>query len=310
MTDLARAMYPQRSMIEGCRDVAASVGSDVAARSAQNLCNTSALPCISDKRDCRPQYVYDLLDSERNELTRELLSTKTITISDRFVCFELEGTDPFADIARQVEREVFQESWGNDSLTMKKEYGPYDKSSIFFVVVDTQSEAPAGVVRMIRNSAAGLKTIVDLDDSIKSPIAPVAIPVDDVMRYHAIDDLDRCWDGATAAVPRRYRRKLMAIHMQIMRVVSAAAMRENIQHFVAVLDAPVVRAARDILGLPLVPLANTPPFTHMDAPNNQAVYAHIPSMLGVAIGGNRKVGQKIRDCFAERSFAGSGDVFS
>jgi hypothetical protein len=225
------------------------------------------------------------------------------------VCFEIEGSDPFANIARQIEREVFEDSWGNDSATMKKEYGPYDESSVFFLAVDTRAKVPAGVLRMIRNSPAGLKTIVDLDDSIKSPIAPIAIPAGDVMRYHGIDDLDRCWDGATAAIPRRYRLKLTTIHVQIMRVVSAAAIRENIQHFVAVLDAPVFKAARDVLGLPVVPLANTPPFTHMDAPNNQAVYAHVSSTLAVAMGGNRKVGQKIRDCFAERSFAGSGHLF-
>jgi hypothetical protein len=119
------------------------------------------------------------------------------------------------------------------------------------------------------------------------------------MRHHGIEDLDLCWDGATAAVPRQYRGKLAAMHVQLMQVVAAAAMRENIQHFVAVLDAPVVKAARDVLGLPLTPLANTPPFTHMDAPNNQAVYAHVSSLLGIAVLRNRKVGQKIRDCFAE-----------
>ncbi|MCW2689088.1 MAG: hypothetical protein JWR37_3978 [Mycobacterium sp.] len=255
------------------------------------------------------QYVYDLSEAETNNLTQQFLSTKNVTDADRIKCFKVEGTDPFANIARQVEREVFEDSWGNDSATMKKEYGPYDESSVFFLAIDTQDKVPAGVLRMIRNSPAGLKTIVDLDDSIKSPIAPVAIPAQDVMRYHGIDDLDRCWDGATAAIPRRYRRKLTGVHVQIMRVVSTAALRENIQHFVAVLDAPVFKAARDILGLPLVPLANTPPFTHMDAPNNQAVYAHISSLLGVAMGGNRKLGQKLRDCFAERSYAGSGHPF-
>lgn len=250
------------------------------------------------------QYAYDLSDAERNELTREFLGAKAILVRDRFACFQIEGTDPFANIARQVEREVFEDTWGNDSVTMKTEYGPYDESSVFFVVMDTKAKVPAGVLRMIRNSPAGLKTIVDLDDIIKSPIAPITIAADDIMRHHRIDDLDRCWDGATAAIPRRYRRKLGAVHVQILRVVGAAAIREDIQHFVAVLDAPVFRAARDVLGLPLVPLAGTPPFTHMDAPDNQAVYAHVSSLLGSTLTGNRKVGQKVRDCFAERAFPG------
>lgn len=250
------------------------------------------------------RYAYDLCDDERDELTREFLGTRALFCRDRLACFQIEGTDRFADIGRQLEREVFQESWGNDAVTMKDEYGPYDESSVFFLVIDTKAKVPAGVLRMIRNSRAGLKTIVDLDDVVKSPIAPIAVPIDDVMRHHRIDDLDRCWDGATAAVPRRYRRKLVGVHLQVMRVVGAAALRENIQHFVAVLDAPVFRAARDVLGLPLEPLAGTPPFTHMDAPDNQAVYAHVASLLGSTMSGNRKVGQKVRDCFAGKHFPG------
>lgn len=248
-------------------------------------------------------YVYDMSDCDRNQLTEQFLSTKRVGCG-RFACFTLEGTDPFANIARQVERAVFQDSWGNDAATMKKEYGPYDESSIFFMVVDTQENVPAGVIRMIRNSPLGLKTIVDLDDVVKSPIAPIAIPVDDVMRHHGIDDLDRCWDGATAAVPRKYRRKLATMHVQLLRMMVVNAMREDIQHFVSVLDAPVVRAARDVLGLPLLPLVDTPPFTHMDAPNNQAVYAHIPSLLGINQRRNRRVGQKIRDCLSESTEPG------
>ncbi len=247
---------------------------------------------------------YGLSDCDRDALTREFLGTRTIATRDRFVCFEVDGTDPHADIARQLEREVFQQSWGNDAATMKQEYGPYDESSVFFLAIDTQAQQPAGVLRMIRNSPAGLKTIVDLDCCIKSPIAPIAIPAGDVMRHHGIDDLDRCWDGATAAVPRRYRRKLSAIHLQIMGVVAAAAIRDDIQHFVAVLDAPVFRAAEQILGLPVVPLAGTPPFTHMDAPDNQAVYVHVATLLNAIMGGNRKLGQKVRACFGEQSIPG------
>jgi hypothetical protein len=247
------------------------------------------------------RYAYDLCDEERDALTREFLSARALFVRDRFACFQIEGTDPFANIARQVEREVFYDSWGNNAATMKREYGPYDESSVFFVVIDTKAMVPAAVLRMIRNSPAGLKTIVDLGDVNKSPIAPVAIPACDIMAQHRIDDLDRCWDGATAAVPRRYRRKVAGVHLQIMRIVSAAVMREDIQHFVAVLDAPVFRAARDVLGLPLVPLAGTPAFTHMDAPDNQAVYAHVSSLLGsTLLTGNRKVGQKVRDCFSDR----------
>lgn len=260
---------------------------------------------VADRQTYDPEiYDYDLSDSARDALTREFLDSRAPDPGARFVCFEIDGTDPFANIGRQLEREVFFASWGNDADAMKAEYGPYDAASLFFLAIDTQEKTPAGVLRMIRNSPMGLKTIVDLDDSVKSPIAPVPIPSCEVMRHHGIADLDRCWDGATAAVPRPYRRKLSAIHLEVLGVVADALVRDDIQHFVSVLDAPVFRAARDILGLPLVPLAGTPPFTHMDAPDNQAVYAHVASLLTTAMSGNRRLGQKVKACVAGRTLPG------
>jgi hypothetical protein len=245
-------------------------------------------------------YVYDLSDPERNSLTEQFLGTKKQGCG-RFACFVLEGADPFANIARQVEREVFEQSFGNDPVMLTREYAPYEESSLFFLVVDTQAKAPAGVLRMIRNSSSGLKTLVDLEDCTKSPTTVLTA---DVMRHHGIDDLDRCWDGASATVPRRYRRSLAAIHLQTLSAWYAAAIGENIEHFVSILDAPIYKIVSGIFALPVVPLAGTSPFTYMGAPNHQAVYAHLSTTLSEATGGNRRFGQKVRDCFAERTFPG------
>jgi hypothetical protein len=238
------------------------------------------------------QQVYNLTESETNELTREFLSTKTIAVPDQYVCFEIDGSDPFANIARQIERQAFEEAFGNDAVTMTNEYGPYEESSLFFLAVDTHATAPAGVLRMIRNSPAGLKTLVDLEDSNKTPMP---VRTDDVIRHHGIDDLQKCWDGATSAVPRRYRRRVATIHVQLLRTWYAAAMRENVTHFVSILDGRVLKIVRDYFGVPLVPLADTPPFTYLGAPNSQAVYARVSSTLVTSARVNRKVRQKIRD---------------
>jgi hypothetical protein len=242
------------------------------------------------------QHLYDLSESETNDLTEEFLHTKTVPVGDRFACFEIEGTDPFSNIARQIEREVFEDTFGNDPAMLTNEYRRYEESSLFFLVVDTEAREPAGVLRMIRNSPAGLKTLVDMEDPTKTP---TAVRTDDVLRFHRIDDLDRCWDGATSAVPRRYRRRLATIHVEVLRCWYAAALREDVEHFVSILDAPVFKVARQFLGVPLVALADTPPFTYMDAPNSQAVYASVSSSLAIAARVNRRVGQKIRDCFAD-----------
>jgi hypothetical protein len=253
------------------------------------------------RRGC--QYVYDLSESATNKLTHEFLSTKTIatpeSASDRFKCFEIEGSDPFANIARQVERATFEEAFGNDPVCMTNEYGPYEESSLFFLAIDTQLGTPAGVLRMIHNSPAGLKTLVDMEDSTKTP---TAVPATEVMRYHGIDDLDRCWDGATTAVRPQYRRRVTTIHVKLLRMCYGAAIRENIAHFISILDAPVYRLTRRFLGSHLVPLANTPPFTYMNAPNSQAVYSPIfssPSSPEALRGVNRRFIEKFREFAAD-----------
>lgn len=243
---------------------------------------------------------YNLSDFQRDELTREFLSTKTYSTRDRFACFEIEGGEPFSNIARQMEREVFQESFGNDAVMLAAEYKPYENSSLFFLAVDTEKKVPAGAMRMIRNSSAGLKTLVDLADSATTP---VPVRTDDVRRHHGIEELDRCWDGATATVPRRYRRSLAAIHLQTLFAWYAAAVHENVEHFVSILDAPVYMVVQRTFGLPIVPLADTPPFSYMGS-ECQAVYAHVPTTLTIAADGNRKLSQKVQHCFAQKTFPG------
>jgi hypothetical protein len=259
---------------------------------------TCGLPATPGDAGSPRQHVYDLSESETKDLTEEFLSTKTVAVAERFVCYEIDGADRFANIARQIEREVFEDTFGNDPAMLTNEYRPYEESSLFFLMVDTQAREPAGVLRMIRNSPAGLKTLVDMEDPTKTP---TAVRTDDVRSFHGIDDLDRCWDGATSAVRRRYRRRLATVHVDVLRCWYAAALREDVEHFVSILDAPVYKVARDFLGVPLVALADTPPFTYMDAPNSQAVYARVPSSLAIAARVNRRVGQKIRDCLSDGS---------
>jgi hypothetical protein len=257
----------------------------------------------------RRQYVYDLPESATGKLTHEFLSTKTIATpespSDRFRCFEIEGSDPFANIARQVERATFEDAFGNDPVCMTNEYGPYEESSLFFLAIDTQLRTPAGALRVIRNSPAGLKTLVDMEDSTKTP---TAVPTAEVMRHHGIDDLNRCWDGATAANRPQYRRRLTTIHVKLLGACYAAAIRENITHYVSIQDAPVYRLVRRFLGSHVVPLANTPPFTYMNAPNSQAVYSRIfssPSSPDALRGVNRRLSEKFREFSGDSSVPGS-----
>ena len=74
----------------------------------------------------------------------------------------VEGSDEASDIARFIESTVFDEYFDNDVNTMKQEYSQYDPSSTFLLVLDYDNVKPVGVVRLIKPSAAGLKSLNDL----------------------------------------------------------------------------------------------------------------------------------------------------
>lgn len=232
-------------------------------------------------------YLYDMPKEQIDDLTRRLLACRVEDGSDRFVGIEIEGSDPFSNIARHLELEVFAEKFGNDVDCLIREYGPYEESSLFFVVIDAEEKTPAAAVRMIRNSAAGLKTLVDMENGA---ITPTPVAIDDVMRFHHIDDLDRCWDGGSGVAERRYRSTL-GVFLAMVRAFHAAVVRDDIAHFVSIQAAPVRRITERLMRVPLVPLANTRPFLYMDAPDSQAVYGHIATVAEMTAKRNRLMGR-------------------
>lgn len=234
---------------------------------------------------------YDQPAARIERLTRDFISFGSGVQFGRFGCFEIEGADRYSDIARHLELEVFGQQFGNDADCLDREYGPYETSSLFFLVVDLDNGSPAAAMRMIRNSSAGLKTLVDMADPA---ITPTPVAIGEAMRFHGIDDLDRCWDGGSAVIRRPYRSS-PTVFFALLRAWYAAVIREQIEHFVSILAAPGRRAAERFLRVPLVPLAGTQPFTYMQATEHLAVYAHIPTAVGVIADGNRLMSRWLRD---------------
>jgi hypothetical protein len=108
--------------------------------------------------------------------------------------------DPLADEARAVEETAFDEFFENDPEQLEEEYGPYEAASTFLVCRDTESDRVTGVMRFIRNSDAGLKSLNDLETK------PWHRPVDEVLRATGLDlDLDKTIDIATFAILPEYR---------------------------------------------------------------------------------------------------------
>lgn len=78
----------------------------------------------------------------------------------RWAVMALDGDDPFADVARYVECEKFSKLFDLTPEDMRTEYGKYDSSSIFILVVDCHAETPkpASMIRITRNADEGIKT--------------------------------------------------------------------------------------------------------------------------------------------------------
>ena len=73
------------------------------------------------------------------------------------------STDPAAELGRVVERVVFEEFFDNSPELLDEEYEPYEPASMFLCVIDQRRLVPAGVMRLIVPSPAGLKTLDDIE---------------------------------------------------------------------------------------------------------------------------------------------------
>lgn len=214
---------------------------------------------------------YELHGNVAADLSEQLLTLHPPTSSRRFVCYPLSGTGRFADLGRRVELEVFGNVFGNDRAELEGEYGPYEQTSRFFVVMDQRRRRAAGVLRVIENSAVGLKTLRDIAGE------PLGIPEAEVMARHSIADLDRCWDIGTLAVLPEYRRsgtRRRTVSLLLYRAAYVHALREGVEHFVTAMDRHAHRSLL-ALGVPLLPICDSEPFDYIGSPCT-ALHGYVP----------------------------------
>lgn len=182
----------------------------------------------------------------------------------RFVALAVGPSDPLAGVARTVERQVFEQSFGNDAAEMAAEYGPYEEASLFFLVLDRRTGLPAGAGRVIDG---GGKTLDEAPDLIGKDLSEI------VAGHHMHDG--KIWDFATVGVLPGYRggRSGPMVSSLLYRTFLKAGHRAGVRHLVALLDH---RAHRNLslLGVPFVPMANSAPFAYLGSPSTMAL--HVP----------------------------------
>ena len=241
-----------------------------------------------------------LLDSTLlHDLTKRLLERQPSPMADKYICFEVDGQDPLSNVGRHIERVRFEKTFGNTADDMAREYGPYEHASTFFISVDREDEAPAGVLRIIRNSAVGLKTIND----VAGP--PLHLSKEHIMAYHNIDTLDDCWDiGTVATMPEQ---PSATASIQAYRAMYLAADRDNVKHFISVIDAKALSQLSGYLGIPFQALVDTPPFEYLGSDRSQAVYGHVSDLFERANNKRATVRDNIARTILGRLFGGTED---
>lgn len=220
---------------------------------------------------------YDLSEQELRLLTQKLIEEKEPQSDARIVCYSLDTADPFANVARTLECEIFEQYFGNDAQKMKEEYGPYESQSRFFLSVDTETMQPAGVLRVIENGPSGLKTLIDLEamSELGDPTLP-SISQTEIQRYHDVESFDDCWDVGTVAVRKPYRTgNDISTSVQLYRALYVSAMENGIDHFVSIIDSRPLEKMVGYLGIPFVPMIDSKPFSYLGSESSQAVYGHV-----------------------------------
>jgi hypothetical protein len=188
-------------------------------------------------------------------LVRELVGETTAA---PFGAYLLESADPAADIARHVEGEVFLETFENGPEELEAEYGPYEATSLFYVVIDHARRLPAGAMRLLSNppSGPGLKSWNDLPRFWQAPAV-------ELLREAAVElPAERTWDIATLAIAKDYQSPLGAglVSLGLYQSVVRSCLALGVEHLVAVLDSLVYRMTRARFAEPFVAYAQARPY--------------------------------------------------
>ncbi|MBI2168640.1 MAG: hypothetical protein HYU28_03940 [Actinobacteria bacterium] len=183
------------------------------------------------------------------------------------------GTEAAAELGRHLERAVFGEVFGNTPELLAAEYGPYEETSVFLLVLDHRRHVPAGVIRLILPSPAGHKSLRDLEHVWG--LEPVAAFEAAGAPFHP----ERIWDVATLAVDDDYRGERTGglVSLALYQATATLGLRAPIAHLVAVLDTVVLGLIQQVARSPFTPFPGAEPMRYLDSPESLPVVCDLPA---------------------------------
>ena len=211
---------------------------------------------------------YSLTALEINRRIANFMRSHPPRTNDRVYCYELDESE-IEDVARTVERIVFEKRLGETAESMARIYGPYESASTFFLSVDQRTGMPVGTLRVTDDSdGSGLMTLNE------TPKEVTGLSPEDVMKFHHIETLDDCLDVGTVALMEGYVGKDHAVQLYRAMYLKALQMKKN--HLLSIIDVKPYAKMKQYLGIPFTPLAGSKPFEFEGSPKSIAVHGYIP----------------------------------
>lgn len=192
-------------------------------------------------------YRRSLEAEEVTGLSGELVEGAEIPKTAPFGFYHLDTNDPFSDLARNLETEIFFHDYNDEPEKLEEEYGPYEPHSSFLMVMDHESLQPAGMVRLIHNSELGLKSFTDITKPPWNKSLSEVIEENNLDRF----DANHVLDIALLAVDPKYRGNMVdrATKAALFHGMYAYSVQEGIQAWVTILDKRALRLMQ-LLGKP------------------------------------------------------------
>ena len=209
----------------------------------------------------------DLVKEELRELGTRVVADAG-NPPEPFGLYAFDASAPESELARAVERSVFDEFFGNSAEMLDAEYGPYEESTVFLCVMDQRRKLPAGTVRAILPSPRGFKSLHDFETVWERPLDPILGPI-------GIDPLrDDVYDITTIAVDADYRGKATdgLISLGLYQAIMELARFRGVRWLVSIMDLVVIDLIDGLVAAPFRRYPGVEPINYLDSPASVPVY--------------------------------------
>jgi hypothetical protein len=216
----------------------------------------------------------DLGREHRRDLGRAIVAAAGDP-TEPFGLYAFPAAAPESELARTVERRVFDEWFGNSPELLDAEYGPYEDATLFLCVLDHRRGLPAGMIRLILPSPAGFKSLHDLEAGwdVRAPDACARTGID--------PHPDEVLDVVTVAVDREYRGDAAngMISLALYQGVVQTARARGLRWLVTILDLAVLDLINGLTTAPFLRYRGVEPRSYLDSPASLPVYCDFEEYL-------------------------------